>query len=95
MQTMISFKIDRSLKNEARKTAKALGVSLNAVVNQQIKEFVANRQVVFTDYLVPNKKTRRILAMAERDLKRGKNIVGPFDSVDEFIKSLKKPNKSK
>ena len=92
---MLSIKIDRSLKNEAKEAARALGVSLNAVINRYIKEFVATREITFTEYLMPNKKTRRILDMAERDLKCGKNIVGPFDSVDEFIKSLKAPDKTK
>lgn len=88
MNTMLSIKIDRALKNEARKTAQALGISLNAVINQYIREFVASRQAVFTEYEMPNAKTRRILRMAEKDIKNGKNIAGPFNSVDEFIKSL-------
>ena len=61
MQTMISFKIDRKLKDEARETARALGVSLNAVVNQYKKEFVSRRQITFTEYLEPNKKTQKLL----------------------------------
>ncbi|MFA6376561.1 MAG: hypothetical protein WCX69_04150 [Candidatus Paceibacterota bacterium] len=86
---MISFKIDKLLKSDAQKTARALGVSLNAVVNQYIKEFVANRQVVFTDHPVPNKKTRRLLDRASADIKAGKNLYGPFYSAEEMIKSLK------
>ena len=89
MQTMISFKIEKSLKNDAQKTARALGVSLNAVVNQCIKEFVASRLVIFTDHPLPNKKTQLLLDRAVADIKAGKNIVGPFYSAEEMIKSLK------
>ena len=89
MQTMISFKIDRKLKDEARETARALGVSLNAVVNQYIKEFVSRRQITFTEYLEPNKKTQKLLYEIGSDIKHGRNLVGPFDSAEEMIKSLK------
>jgi addiction module RelB/DinJ family antitoxin len=89
MQTMLSIKIDRSLKNQARKTAHALGVSLNAVINQYIKEFIAYRQITFIEYLEPNKKTQKLLDEIENDIQNGKNLFGPFDSIDEFKKSLK------
>lgn len=89
MQTMLSIKIDRSLKDEARKTAQALGVSLNAVINQYIKEFVSAREVVFTDHPLPNKKTRMVLDRISADIKAGRNLVGPFDSAQDLIKSLK------
>ena len=35
---MLSIKIDKKLKDQARKTAQDLGVSLNAVINQHIKK---------------------------------------------------------
>ena len=76
MQTMISFKIDKSLKTSAQKTAHALGVSLNAVVNHYLKEFVATRQVTFIEYPYPNKKTRRPLDRASADIKAGKTLSG-------------------
>jgi len=88
VQTMLSVKIDRSLKEEARKTARALGVSLNAVINQYIKEFVAARQIVFTDHPLPNKNTQKMLAKLSADIAAGKDLVGPFDSAKDLIKSL-------
>jgi addiction module RelB/DinJ family antitoxin len=88
MQTMISVKIDRSLKEEAHKTAQALGVSLSAVINQYIKEFVAARQVVFTDHPFPNKKTQKLLDKISADIAAGKNLIGPFDTAKEMIKYL-------
>jgi len=88
MQTMLSIKIEKSLKDQARKTAQDLGVSLNAVINQHIKEFVNTREIFFTEYEMPNAKTQKILKMVDKDIKNGKNIVGPFNSAEEFIKSL-------
>jgi len=85
---MLSIKIDRSLKDEARKTAQALGVSLNAVINQYIKEFVAARQIVFSDHPLPNKKTQKILDEVSADIAAGKNISGPFCTAKEMINHL-------
>ena len=66
MQTMLSIKIDKKLKDQARKTAQDLGVSLNAVIIQYIKEFVAARTITFTEYSAPNEKTRRIIEEAKK-----------------------------
>jgi len=85
---MLSVKIDRSLKDEARKTAQALGVSLNAVINQYIKEFVAARQIVFSDHPLPNKKTQELLDRLSVDIAIGKNVSKPFKTAEEMIKSL-------
>ena len=85
---MISVKIERSLKEEARKTAHALGVSLSAVINQYIKEFVAARQIVFSDHPLPNKKTQKLLDKLSADIAAGKNIAGPFNTAKEMIEGL-------
>ncbi len=88
MQTMLSIKIDKKLKEKAHEVARALGVSLNAVINQNIKEFIDVRQVTFADHPVLNKKTQRLLDRLLSDSKANKNIVGPFYSAEEMIKSL-------
>lgn len=88
MQTMLSIKIDKKLKVKAQKVAHALGVSLNAVINQNIKEFIDERQVTFTDHPMLNKRAQRILARLSKDAREGKNMAGPFNSMDEMIKSL-------
>ena len=86
---MLSIKIDRELKEKAQEVARILGVSLNAVVNQNIKEFINERQVTFTDHPVLNKKTQRILAKLSKDAREGKNMVGPFYTAEDMIKSLR------
>jgi addiction module RelB/DinJ family antitoxin len=88
MQTMLSIKIDKEVKEKAQEVAKALGVSLNAVINQNIKAFINERRVTFTDHPVLNKKTQKLLARLSRNARDGKNMVGPFHSAEEMIKSL-------
>ncbi len=88
MQTMLSIKIDKNLKEKAQEVAQALGVSLNAVINQNIKEFISERNVTFTDEPVLNKRTQKILAKLSKDAREGKNMVGPFYTAEDMIKSL-------
>lgn len=88
MQTMLSIKIDKTLKQEAQKVAQALGVSLNAVINQNIREFVDARTVTFSNHPMPHKKTIALLNKISSDAKKGKHMVGPFYTAEDMIKSL-------
>ncbi len=88
MQTMLSIKIDKEMKEKAQEVARALGVSLNAVINQTIKDFIAERKVTFADHPLPNKRTQKLLDRLLADSKANKNIVGSFDSAEDMIKAL-------
>jgi len=85
---MINVKTDSTLKNEAQKLAKQFGLSLSTVINYFLKEFVAERKITFAEHPYPNKKTQAILDRALKDIKSGKNLVGPFTNADDLMKSL-------
>jgi hypothetical protein len=72
-----------------------LGLSLSAVINAYLKQFVRSQAVDFSVAPQMTPKLEKLLDQVEYDLARGKNISGPFDSVDEFVKSLKAPDKFK
>jgi addiction module RelB/DinJ family antitoxin len=95
MKTLINIKTDREVKISAQKLAKELGLSLSAVVNAYLKQFVRSQAVDFSVAPQMTPKLEKLLDQVEYDLARGKNISGPFDSVDEFVKSLKAPDKFK
>ena len=88
MQTMLSIKIDKNLKEKAQKVAHTLGVSLNAVINQNIKEFISERNITFTDEPILNKRTQKLLARLSKDAREGKNMVGPFYTAEDATKAL-------
>lgn len=89
MQTMLSIKIDKDLKKKAQEVAHVLGVSLNAVINQNIKEFISERQITFSDHPILNKKSQKLLDGLLAESKANKNIVGPFYNAEDMIKSLR------
>lgn len=87
MQTTMLIKTDKVLKNRAQKLAKEMGLPLGTLVNNYLKSFVIAREVTFTSPM-PNKKTIKAIEEARRDIKAGKNLSGPFNTVAEMMKSL-------
>mgnify|MGYP001571557783 FL=1 len=91
--TVINIKTDKNLKKDAQRLAKNFGLPLSTVVNTYLREFVRERRIIFSEPPVPNAKTRKILDQALKDIKEGKNLVGPFElpeEMDKFLDSLKK-----
>ena len=89
MQTMLSIKIDKDLKKKAQEVAGILGVSLNAVINQNIKEFIRERSITFVEHPTLNKKSQKLLDKLLAESKENKDIVGPFYNAEDMIKSLR------
>lgn len=88
--TVINIKTDKNLKKDAQRLAKIFGLPLSTVVNTYLREFVREKRIVFSEPPTPNAKTRKILDRAIADIKAGKNLVGPFNSAEEMMKSLRK-----
>ena len=81
------------MKKNAQMLAKNFGLPLSAVVNIYLREFVREKRIVFSEPQTPNTKTRKILDQALNDIKKGKNLVGPFETAEEmdnFLDSIKK-----
>jgi DNA-damage-inducible protein J len=87
MDTTMLIKTRKDLKMQAQKLAKEMGLPLSTLVNNYLRNFIVDRQVVFNAPM-PNKKTIRAIEEARRDIKAGKNLHGPFDTVEEMMKSL-------
>lgn len=91
-KTVISVKVDKDVRDRARKVAKTIGVPLSQVVNQQLKVFADERRIEFYEPLIPNARTRKILNEVLRDIKEGrKDKFSPgFESADKAIRWLNK-----
>lgn len=88
-KTVMSFKIDKDVRDRARKAAKALGLPLSTVVNQNLKQFAEMPVITFGgEHLLPKvaEEIRRDLA----DMKRGKNVSPAFKNMTEAITWLNK-----
>jgi addiction module RelB/DinJ family antitoxin len=84
---VINLKTDPALKKKAAETAEKLGISLSAVLNNELRRFVIEQRVSFQTSEVPNAETARLLAESRKEIEAG-DYYGPFDSVEEMLASL-------
>jgi len=92
MKTVMSFKVDKDVRDRARKVAKKIGVPLSMVVNRQLKQFAKDQRIEFGEPLIPNAKTRKILDEALRDIREGREdkFSPMFDNADDAIRWLER-----
>ena len=66
--SVINLKTDPELKRQAAKTADKLGISISAVLNNELRRFAAEESVVFDIPEVPNAKTSVMLAKSRKEI---------------------------
>jgi len=89
-KTMINLKTDRDIKIKAQKIAKEIGVPLSTVINAYLREFVRDKKVTFSIAPTVRPEVAKILQTASSDIKKGKNIFGPFQTGEEMDAFLDK-----
>ena len=90
MNTQVVFNMNKKLKNEAMRKARSFGMPFSSVLNIATQAFVDGKiSIEAIDERPFNAKTRRILTRALKDIEAGKNIIGPFDSAEDMMKSLR------
>ena len=86
-KTMISVKMDKSLKKAAQETADEIGISLSTLINSFLKKFVRDKEVTLSAVEKPNAYLRAAITEAEKDYADGKFQVA--HSGEELIKQLR------
>ena len=90
MNTTLTIRMEKKLRNEAKETARELGVPLTTAVNAMVKQFVRDRRLVLEDCPfpshTPNAETRRAI----RDVQQRKNLGKPmaFGEFETYVRSL-------
>ena len=83
-KTLLTVKIDKKLKERAKKTAAEFGIPLGTMVNSFLLNTVENRRFALT--LKPTARLKKSILEAEREYKSGK--LETFDSVEALIADL-------
>jgi antitoxin component of RelBE/YafQ-DinJ toxin-antitoxin module len=68
---VINLKTDPKLKKLASETASKLGVSISAVLNNELRRFATEQSVVFDVPEVPNVRTAKQFAASKRQIDAG------------------------
>ena len=68
---IINLKTDPELKKLATQTANKLGISISAVLNNELRRFAAEQSVVFDVPEAPNEQTAKRLAASKKQIEAG------------------------
>jgi addiction module RelB/DinJ family antitoxin len=91
MKTVINIKADREVKISAQKLAKELGLSLSAVINAYLKQFIRSKAVNFSAVPTMTPELEKLLGQVEYDIQRGKNLSEAMSSdkdIDKYFDAL-------
>jgi len=88
MNTVISVKIDKDLKEAAQAVAKDAGLPLSTLISAYLRQVVATRRIELYAPEQMTPKLEGLIAQVEKEIANGE--VESFDSVESFIADLKK-----
>lgn len=83
---IINLKTDPKLKKLAAQTADKLGVSISAVLNNELRRFATEQSVTFDLPEAPNAKTAKQLATSRKEIEAGDYY--SFESNKEALEFL-------
>jgi addiction module RelB/DinJ family antitoxin len=89
--SVINLKTDPSLKEQAAKTADKLGVSVSAVLNNELRRFVAEQSVSFELPEVPNEETAELFGSTAAEIQAGDYF--SFDDNQQALEFLRNETK--
>ncbi|MDP2669341.1 MAG: type II toxin-antitoxin system RelB/DinJ family antitoxin [bacterium] len=89
MKTVINIKTDKKVKDEAKKIAEEMGLSLSAVINAQLKQLVREEELRFSIAPKMTSYLENIVREAREDYADGKNISPVFKSAKDVAKYLR------
>lgn len=95
MKTVLNIKIDPLTKKDAAKLANNMGLSLSAVVNSFLRNYIQTQELHITAAPRMTPYLEKIVAMAREDWALGKNISSPFTTSEQIEKHLLKLTKNK
>lgn len=87
--TVISVKLDKSVKISAQEVANSAGLTLSSLVNAYLRQVAATRRIELYAPEPMTPKLEKLIAEVESELKAGK-VSKKFDNVEDFLADLKR-----
>jgi addiction module RelB/DinJ family antitoxin len=88
MNTVISLRIDKSVKKSAQEVADSMGIKLGTLINALLRQVVATRRIELYAPEVMTPKLERLISQVQQVVKSGK-ISKTHTTVKDFITELK------
>jgi addiction module RelB/DinJ family antitoxin len=83
MATIINFKTDKKIKEDAQKIAQKMGLNLSDVLNVYLRNFVRDKELSIS-VEEPSSYMLKELSESEKNIKEG-NVSPEFDNAKEAI----------
>jgi addiction module RelB/DinJ family antitoxin len=87
MNTVISVKVDKKVKESAQSVARSAGLTLSAVINAYLRQLVATRRIEIYSPEEMSPHLEGLISQAECELKANQ-VSQSFSNPDEFIADL-------
>lgn len=91
MKIIVNLKTDKDVKEKAQELASDLGLTLSAVINAYLKQFIRNREVYFSTVPKMTPELENLIGKVERDYRQKANVspvFGSAEEMDEYLDSL-------
>lgn len=89
MNTVISVRTNKDIKNQAAQVAESAGISLSALINSYLRQIVATRRIELYAPEPMTPKLESLVAEVEAELADGK-VSKKFSNAEDFLADLKK-----
>lgn len=83
--TNINFRIDENLKKDADQLFSDLGLTMSTAITMFLKSAVSHNGIPFE---IKRKEPNAETVAAIEDVLNRKNLIGPFNSVNELMEDL-------
>lgn len=84
MQTLVNIKIEDEVKYQAQILAADLGLSLNTIINNLLKQFIKKEKKASVNTYKMKKELENYLKETEEDIKHNRNLYGPIKTKEEL-----------
>lgn len=91
MKTILNVKTEKALKEQAKKVAHELGLSLSDIVNESLRQMVKTREAHFSAVPRMTPELAVLLGRIETDIQRDRNLSPVFVSAKDMDKYLAAP----
>ena len=89
MNTVISVRVDKQVKESAQEVARSAGLTLGALVNSYLRQIVATRRIEIYAPEPMTPKLEKMIAKVEAEIASNKISKG-YDDPDDFLAALDK-----
>ena len=87
MNTVISVKIDKEVKESAQQVAKSVGLTLSTLVNAYLRQVAITRRIELFAPEEMTPKLESLIAEVEQEIKQGAVSPG-YTNAEDFITAL-------